>query len=95
MKWFVIILVILGLLAAVATAILVGALRINPADSPNDNLPKETQVILAGAPLSAMSIITSRDIVEKTISKGNLEEGYLTTPIQAIGRVLAISGSQC
>lgn len=91
MKWSVVVLIIFGLMAALAAAILIGTWRATSADSQNGKLSADTQVILANASLPAMSVVTSKDIIEKTIPKANLAEGYLSNPVQAIGNVLAVS----
>ncbi|MHC4791598.1 MAG: Flp pilus assembly protein CpaB [Planctomycetota bacterium] len=88
MKWAVIVLVILGLVAAFSAALLVGALRITPATegSSSSNL----EVILAKTSLPAMTVITSEHITKDTASADALPEGYLTSPVHATGRVLAV-----
>jgi Flp pilus assembly protein CpaB len=85
MKWTIIILVFLGLLAAFSASILVSALRVN--------LDKEEgsgEVVIAASSLPAMSVVTSEHIKLDTIPKEQLPEGYLTNSVQAIGRVLAV-----
>jgi pilus assembly protein CpaB len=78
-------------IAALATAILIGALRADPADSQGGKSSGDMQVILANTPLPAMSVITLRDIIEKAVPKNTLPEGYFTNSVQAVGKVLAVS----
>jgi len=85
MKWSIVILIALGLLAALCAAALVFVLR---ADTSGKSTP--TEVIIAAKSLPAMSVVTSSSIIKDKIAKEKLPEGYLSVPIQAIGRVLSM-----
>ena len=89
MKWSIVVLIVLGLLAAVSTAILVGSLRVSPSDSDRNAADMEVAVFTTSLP--AMSVITSKDITTSTIPKNDLPEGYISQPVQAIGRILGTS----
>ncbi|MHC4638241.1 MAG: Flp pilus assembly protein CpaB [Planctomycetota bacterium] len=91
MKWSIIILIVLGLLAAFATAVLVGVLQIKPTGSANGKLSSEVEIILTKTALPAMSVINSEDIITKTVPRAELTKGYCSNPAQVIGRVLAVS----
>ncbi len=94
MKWSVVLLIALGLLAAVSASVLVGALRAFPYSASANDLSSKVEVVLAAKTLPAMSAIAPNDLTIKTISKENLPEGYLSDPVQAIGRIVAISVAQ-
>jgi len=85
MKWSIVILIALGLLAALCAAALVFVLR---ADTSGKSTP--TEVILAAKSMPAMSVVTSSSIIKDKVAKEKLPEGYLSVPIQAIGRVLSM-----
>ncbi len=88
MKWTILILVVLGLVAAFSTLLLVNALRSDT--KLKGNLKGEIEVIVVNRSLPAMSVITADFVGKKAISKSSLPDGYLMNPIQAIGKVLAI-----
>ena len=58
MKWPIVALLLLGVLAAVCAAILIGTLRSGA--SPEKNLSEETDVMLATRSLPAMSVVISQ-----------------------------------
>jgi len=87
MKWTILILVILGLVAAFATMLLVSALR---TDKQVRGLKGEVEVVVAKMSLPAMSVITSDFIDKNKVPRIGLPEGFLTDGIQAVGRVLAV-----
>ena len=91
MKWSIVLLVALGLLAAIFVSALVGALRISPSSANAKDSSSMVEVVLAANGLSAMAAVGPNDLTVKTISKRDLPEGYLCDPVQAIGRILAIS----
>jgi pilus assembly protein CpaB len=87
MKWTILILVILGLVAAFATTVLVSVLR---TDKQAGDLKGDVEVVVAKRSLPAMSVITS-DLIEKNkVPRKGLPDGSLTDSIQAVGRVLAV-----
>jgi pilus assembly protein CpaB len=86
MKWAVTVLILLGVVAAISTAILVATLRGGPAEA---SVPSDA-VVLAAKSLPAMTVITSSYVTEGTAEKGELPEGYLSSPVQAIGGVLGV-----
>ena len=88
MKWPIIVLLLLGVVAAVCAAILIGTLRSGA--SPEKDLSEETDVILATRSLPAMSVVISQHVKKDTAPRDKLPAGYLTRPVQAIGRVLAV-----
>jgi len=90
MKWSIVLLVALGLLAAVSMSVLVGALRAFPSNAHAGNLPSKVEVVLMANELPAMSGISPNDLTVKTISEKELPEGYLSDPAQAVGRILVI-----
>lgn len=94
MKWSIVLLVALGLFAAISASVLVGALRGLPSSASAGNLPSKAEVVLAARPLMAMSAIGPNDITIKVVPKENLPDGFLSDPVHAIGRILAVSVSQ-
>jgi pilus assembly protein CpaB len=89
MRWAVTILIILGLLAAISAAILVGTLRSDSSAAGNGS-SAEVKVLLAKMSLPAMSVVTSTYVTEGTALRKELPQSYLTSPVQAIGKILAV-----
>ncbi len=88
MKWTITILIALGIVAALFSAILVSTMRRDT--SGERDLSKEISAVLMAKPLPAMSVITSGHIKKDTVPKDKLPAGYISSPVQAIGRVLAV-----
>jgi len=88
MKWAIIVLIVLGVLAALSAALLVSSLRVDLSASARGS--PDAEVLLAKTSLPAMSVITSDHVVKEVVSKNKLPEGYVSSPVQAIGRILAV-----
>jgi pilus assembly protein CpaB len=89
MKWSILVLIVLGLLAAFSTAILIGSLRASPSGSSGKSSASDIEVALFTTSLPAMSVITSKHITISMASKKDLPDGYISEPVQIIGRILA------
>jgi len=90
MKWAVVILITLGLLAALSASLLVNTLRSSDSTSASRSSNADADVLVAAKSLPAMSVLTASLVVRGTAPQNELPENYLTNPIQAIGRVLAV-----
>jgi len=89
MKWGIIVLVILGLAAAVSAAILMGALSTGSSVS-GDTQPTDIEVAMAKVSLPAATVITHELITTELVSRDELPEGSGLSVIQIVGRVLAV-----
>ena len=87
MKWAVIALVILGLLAALSAILLVKAVQTN-----GDTLggKGDVKAVVAKNSLPAMSWITSQHIEVKEVPRKGLAVDYFSDPVQVVGKVLAV-----
>ena len=90
MKATVIILVLLGLAAAISAMFLVGALRADSSDSAEANASREVEAIIVKESLPAMTVISSKYVTKKTILNEELPEGYIASSAQAVGRILSV-----
>jgi len=88
MRWAVIILVVLGLVAALSAALLIRGSPFNR--RAGLTMSPEDDVVLAAKSLPAASVITSSDITKGKALKKELPEGYLSSPVQAVGKVLDV-----
>ncbi|MFC1761628.1 Flp pilus assembly protein CpaB [Planctomycetota bacterium] len=87
MKLAVVVLILLGFLAAGAAVILVQAVQANQKG------PDETatvKVLVAGSDLAAMTVLRANNVIGKESPRKGLPQGYLTSPVQAAGRVLSV-----
>jgi len=78
----------LGLLASLSASILVKFLRSN--DSDINVLSSETEVVLVLKNMPAMSILESSNVAVKKIPKEKLPDEYLSSAVQAVGKILAV-----
>ena len=89
MKWGIVILLLLGIVAAACAAVLMGTLGINTSAS-EQKQPDKVEVAMAKVSLPAMTVITLAHINQETISRDELPKGRLVSPARIIGRVLAM-----
>ena len=89
MKWGIVILLILGLVAAGSAALLMGTLSIKPYGSGEEEIEK-IEVAMARKSLNAGVIITLEDINTEIVKRDELPAGNLVSPLQAVGRVLGL-----
>jgi pilus assembly protein CpaB len=88
MKWGAVILVAMGLAAALFAALLVKSLLTD--DLSQGGGPPETDVLLASKDMPAMSVIESTDVTVQKVAKAKLPVGYLSSPAEGIGKILAM-----
>lgn len=89
MKWGIVILLVLGIVAAACAALLMGALSVNPSGAEGSETEK-IEVAMAKEALPAITVITIDHINTEMISRDELPPGQLVSPTQIIGRVLAM-----
>jgi Flp pilus assembly protein CpaB len=87
MKFGVVILLILGLVAAACAAVLMGTLDIGTSKAKE---PDNLEVAMARVALPAITVITSNHIEVEKLSRNELPPGKLVKPSQIIGRVLSV-----
>ena len=90
MKWGIVLLLLLGVVAAACAAVLVKTLKADPAGIVGEDSSASIEVGKAKKPLPAMTVITLEHLVKETVSKGELPEGQVSRPAQVIGRVLSV-----
>jgi len=86
MKLGILVLVVLGVVAAACAAILVGALNVNPSEAAT--APTGMEVAVARHSLAPMTTITREDIVIQRVQRG--EQSQSLDPNAVIGRVLGV-----
>jgi pilus assembly protein CpaB len=91
-KWSVIGLVFVGLLAAVAAAVLVAAIRAGGLKNitQRTDLLAEVEALVAAKDIPAMKVIDAGSVLTKKIPRKDLPQDPMTTPVQAIGQMLTV-----
>ena len=89
MKWGIVILLILGAVAAASAAVLMGALSIS-SSGPDEKQSDSIEVAMAKVSLPAATVITIELINQEMVSRDELPKGNLAGPLQILGRVLAV-----
>jgi len=89
MKFGIVILLILGLVAAGSAALLMGTLSLKPKGSGEKEVEK-IEVAMARRPLNAGVVITLEDINTETVKRDELPNGNLVSSFQVVGRVLGL-----
>jgi len=88
MKFAVVILMVLGLLAAGSAAVFINAMHLGQSAS---QAPPAVDVIVAAGELSAMTVVRPENIRTEKVPALGLSRDCCTSPVQAIGRVLAVA----
>jgi pilus assembly protein CpaB len=88
MKVSVVILFVLGIIAAACAAVLMGIWNIGSLAS-GQTQSEDIEVAMVNVPLSAMNVVEQEHISTETISKDELPKGVLVNSTSVIGRVLS------
>ena len=86
MKYTVLLLVGLGIVAAVCAVLLVNALRV---DVSAKGLKGEVPILMATRDISAMNALASDDVEVSSMKASEAPTGYFTNSFQVIGKILA------
>ncbi len=90
MKWSIVILLVLGVVAAACASVLIGAVKLNPFAT-DANETSGVEVIVATRALPAMTTITTDCFDKKTVARADLPTGRLISATGSLGRILAVS----
>jgi pilus assembly protein CpaB len=89
MKWTYIVLVVVGLIAALGVAVVVGGLRNQPGTRVVSQPPKG-QMVVAARGIDAMTVIDSASVEVVEVDRSDLEPDAIGSPARVVGRVLAV-----
>lgn len=89
-KWSIIVLVLLGLTAALCTALLTASIRAQQFREVAHLPSPEVKMLVAAKDVPAMTAIDSTAIAEKTVPSDHAPESYFSEPAQIIGKVLTV-----
>lgn len=89
MRWSVIVLIVVGLLAALSASLLVAALATRNGTGGHAATPHST-VILATRKLEPMTVIEPDLVRKETVPTASRPQGCFSEPVQVVGRMLAM-----
>ena len=89
LRWSIIGLALVGVVAAFCAALLVASLRHNPAHAARGNADRPVHILVANRAIQAMDVIRSNDVTVKTIEAREAPQDFLSDPVQVIGKVLS------
>ena len=92
LRWSIIGLALVGVVAAFCAALLVSSLRVNSAHATRDDAGHQVHILVASRTLRALSVISSDDVTVKTVESHEAPKDYLSDPVQAIGKVFVVPG---
>lgn len=91
MKWSVLALVVIGLIAATAAAVLVSSLKAGGRPVVMQGAgSSEIEVLLAARDLPEMAVVEGSNVVREKMTRDKAPEGCLTDSVQVVGRVLSM-----
>ncbi len=90
MKWSIVGLVVVGVVAALLAAMLMGLLRAGARGGGS----KEVDIMVATQDLPAMSVVESNSVAVKKVRRSQAPEGFMTDPVQVVGKVLMLAVRQ-
>ncbi len=90
MKWTVLGLIVIGVVAALCAALLVASLQAggNRASRSDDGEPTEIDILVATRDLPAISVVDANAVAARTVKAGEAPYGAITSPVKVIGQVL-------
>src|SRR5688500_14492406 len=89
MKVAIVVLVVLGLVAALAAAVLVSGLAL-PARQAAKPAELEAEVLVAAKALPLMSVVDASAVTTKKVKRAAVPAGALSDPVQVVGKVLTV-----
>ena len=93
MKWTVVTLIVLGVIAAGAASVLTSSLRAQrTAEAGADGATRtpQVQIVVAARDLPAMGLIEASSVTQKTIPEALEHAGALSSPLQVVGQILTV-----
>lgn len=89
MRWAVIVLIILGVIAATSAALLMVTIRSGAQSAATPGLA-EVKILVAAKALAAMDRIQAESVEEKTVLKREAPEGCFSDAVQVVGKTLIV-----
>jgi pilus assembly protein CpaB len=91
MRFTILGLITIGIIAALAAAVLAASLRAESLDlGPSSDVPHEVTVCVAARDLPAMTVVDAQSLEETTIMSDQLPEGAMRSPVQIVGQIVIV-----
>lgn len=90
MKWPIILLLVMGVIAAFCAAVVVTAVSTRRMANPLDTESQQSTVLVAVRDLPALSVLTEEDFEQRSIPVTETPEGHISNSVQAVGQVLMV-----
>ncbi len=93
MKWTVVALIVLGVLAAGAASVLTSSLRAQRTAQAGANgatWTPQVQIVVAARDLPAMGLLDASSVTQKTVPETVQHAGVLSSPHQVVGQILTV-----
>ncbi len=91
MRWPIIVLVVMGIVAALSAAMLTAAVRAQAGDEVDDGTgPTEVNILVTTRDLAAMSVIDASSLAQRAVLSTEVPQDAVTDPVQVIGRILVV-----
>ncbi len=87
MKWSVIVLLVLGVVAAIAAALLTASLRAQPPIAAAER-QAEARIVVTARALEANHVVQADDLAVRSVPPSQVTRGYLADPSFAVGKSL-------
>ncbi len=88
MRWSIVALIMLGVIAAASASLLTASLQSRPLQA--TVAPAQAAVLVAARPLAPLAVLTAADLSSHTLAVEHLPADALAEPVQAIGKVLVV-----
>jgi pilus assembly protein CpaB len=92
MKWAVLLLSLLGVMAAACAAFLVQGIKLSSIPAVAMNRPEDNgqvQVLIAARTIPAMTVVDSRLVMARNMPRSQAPKDYIANTVEVVGRVLA------
>jgi len=90
MKWQLVGLLVLGLVAAGAASLLVGGFQARKRPGSSSGANQQIKIVVAQKNLAATQIVGADDVRLESVRLQEAPKGYLTNPLQVVGKVLTV-----
>ncbi len=89
-KWSIVLLAVLGLVAALSASLLAVSMRAKPIKAFVNSSSEEITILAAARNIPAMTVVGSDFLVETTVLKSQVSGNYYSDPTQITGKVLTV-----
>ncbi len=89
-RWSIVLLAALGVVAALAAAVLTASLSAGQIQAVMPSAPEDVTILVAAKAMKATTMIDAESISEKVVPADSVPDSYYSDPVQIIGKVLSM-----